>query len=248
MSHRHHHNEDDLHTQKGFLQKYEAYLGEFVYGGIDGCVTTFAVVAGAVGAGLDSAIIIILGFANLLADGFAMSVGAYLSSKSEKDNYKKHKQVEYWEVENLPEVETEEIREIYRAKGFEGELLEQVVGVITADKDRWVDVMMKEELHMMEEKKSPLKMGAVTYFSFILIGLIPLLTYVWDFFRPIDGNLFLIASCLTAIGFIIVGVFKTYVTETTLWKGVLETVALGAIAALVSYFVGDLLEHLVMNA
>ena len=248
MSHHHNHNEDALHTQKGFLQKYEAYLGEFVYGGIDGCVTTFAVVAGAVGAGLDSSIIIILGFANLLADGFAMSVGAYLSSKSEKDNYKKHKQVEYWEVENLPEVETEEIREIYRAKGFEGELLEQVVGVITSDKDRWVDVMMKEELQMMEESKSPLKMGAVTYFSFILIGLIPLLTYVWDFFNPIDGNLFLIASCLTALGFIIVGVFKTYVTETTVWKGVLETLALGAIAALVSYYVGDLLEHLVMNA
>jgi len=177
-----------------------------------------------------------------------MSIGAYLSSKSEKDNYKKHKQVEYWEVENLPEVETEEIREIYRAKGFEGELLEQVVGVITADKDRWVDVMMKEELNMMEQSKSPLKMGAVTYFSFILIGLIPLLTYVWDFFRPIDGNLFLIASCLTAVGFIIVGIFKTYVTETPLWKGVMETLALGAIAALVSYYVGDLLEHLVMNA
>jgi len=248
MSHHHSHNEDTLHTQKGFLQKYEAYLGEFVYGGIDGCVTTFAVVAGAVGAGLDSSIIIVLGFANLLADGFAMSVGAYLSSKSEKDNYQKHKQIEYWEVENLPEVETEEIREIYRAKGFEGELLEQVVAVITADKDRWVDVMMKEELHMIEESKSPLKMGAVTYFSFILIGLIPLLTYVWDFFNPIDGNLFLIASCLTAFGFIIVGTFKTYVTETPLWKGVLETLALGAIAALVSYFVGDLLEHLVMNA
>jgi len=248
MSHHHSHNEDTLHTQKGFLQKYEAYLGEFVYGGIDGCVTTFAVVAGAVGAGLDSSIIIILGFANLLADGFAMSVGAYLSSKSEKDNYEKHKQVEYWEVENLPEVETEEIREIYRAKGFEGDLLEQVVAVITADKDRWVDVMMKEELHMMKESKSPLKMGAVTYFSFILIGLIPLLTYVWDFFNPIDGNLFLIASCLTALGFIIVGTFKTYVTETALWKGVLETLALGAIAALVSYYVGDLLEHLVMNA
>ena len=248
MSHHHSHNEDALHTQKGFLKRYEAYLGEFVYGGIDGCVTTFAVVAGAVGAGLDSSIIIILGFANLLADGFAMSVGAYLSSKSEKDNYDKHKQIEYWEVDNLPEVETEEIRDIYRAKGFEGELLEQVVSVITADKDRWVDVMMKEELNMMEESKSPLKMGAVTYFAFILIGLIPLLTYVWDFISPIDANLFFISSCLTAVGFVIVGIFKTYVTETPIWKGVLETLALGAIAAIVSYYVGDLLEHLVMNS
>jgi len=211
-------------------------------------VTTFAVVAGAVGAGLDSSIIIILGFANLLADGFAMSVGAYLSSKSEKDNYQKHKQVEYWEVKNLPEVETEEIRDIYRAKGFEGELLEQIVTVITADEHRWVDVMMKEELNMIEETKSPLKMGAVTYFAFILIGVIPLLTYVWDYVRPIDGNLFFIASILTAVGFIIIGIFKTYVTQTKIWKGVLETLLLGAIAAIVAYFVGDLLEHLILNS
>lgn len=241
------HREDKVHNSKGFLKKYDAYLGEFVYGGIDGCVTTFAVVAGAVGAGLDSAIIIILGFANLLADGFAMSVGAYLSSKSKIDNYKKHKQVEYWEVDNLPEAETEEVRDIYRAKGFEGELLEQVVEVITADKDRWVDVMMKEELKMQKELKSPFKMGAVTYVAFILIGFIPLLTYVWDYISPIDGNLFLISSILTAIGFIIVGIFKTHMTETTIWKGVLETLLLGAIAASVSYYVGDLLEHLVLN-
>jgi len=111
-----------------------------------------------------------------------------------------------------------------------------------------VDVMMKEELNMMEETKSPLKMGAVTYFAFILIGLIPLLTYVWDYFAPIDSNLFFIASCLTACGFIIVGVFKTYVTETKVWKGILETLLLGAIAAAVSYYVGDLLEHLVLGS
>ncbi len=241
------HNEDQLHSSKGFLKKYEAYLGEFVYGGIDGCVTTFAVVAGAVGAGLDSAIIIILGFANLLADGFAMSVGAYLSSKSEQDNYEKHKQVEYWEVDNLPDVEREEIREIYAAKGFEGELLEQVVAVITEDRDRWVDVMMKEELGMMEESKSPIKMGLVTYMAFLLVGLIPLSVYAWDYFQPISGNRFLITSILTAFGFIFIGFLKTYVTETKIWKGILETLSLGAIAALVSYFVGDLLEQLILS-
>ncbi len=240
------HNEDALHSQKGFLKKYEAYLGEFVYGGIDGCVTTFAVVAGAVGAGLNSSIIIILGFANLLADGFAMSVGAYLSAKSEKDNYNKHKQVEYWEVDNLPEVETEEIREIYAAKGFEGELLEQVVEVITSDRDRWVDVMMKEELNMIEETKSPFKMGLVTYIAFILIGLIPLTVYVWDYFNPIEANRFLLTSIFTGLGFMFIGFLKTYVTETKIWKGVLETLTLGAIAALVSYFVGDLLEKLIL--
>ncbi len=239
------HNESALHQQGGWLSRFEAYLGEFVYGGIDGCVTTFAVVAGAVGADLGSSVIIILGFANLFADGFAMSIGAYLSTKSEKDNYQKHKQVEYWEVENLPEVEKAEIREIYQAKGFEGRLLDEVVEVIVADKDRWVDVMMKEELDMLEEQKSPILMGTVTYVSFILIGLIPLLIYVWDYFAPVTGSLFLWSSVFTGLGFIIIGILKTYVTQTNAWRGVLETLVLGAIAALVSYYVGDLLEGLV---
>jgi VIT1/CCC1 family predicted Fe2+/Mn2+ transporter len=241
------HDEAGLHGTSGLLDKYQDYLGEFVYGGIDGSVTTFAVVAGSVGAGLDSAVIIILGFANLLADGFAMSVGAYLSTKSEQANYEKHKKVEYWEVDNMPEVEREEVRDIYRAKGFEGDLLEQVVDVITADKDRWVSEMMKDELEMMEEKKSPIAMGAVTYFSFISIGLIPLVVYVWDYVGDFPGDLFLWSCIFTSIGFITVGFLKTYVTQTSHLKGILETLILGAIAAGVSYFVGDILEQLIMN-
>ncbi len=239
------HNESVIHQTSALPEKFQEYLGEFVYGGIDGCVTTFAVVAGASGAGLDSSIILILGFANLLADGFAMSVGAYLSTKSEKDVYEKHKQTEYWEVENLPEVERQEIRDIYAAKGFEGELLEQVVETICADKDRWVDVMMKEELEMMPETKSPIMMGGMTYLSFLLIGLIPLIIYVWDFVITPVENLFAIASGLTMCGFIFIGWLKSYVTNTNLVRGIGETLILGILAAAVSYFVGDILEQMV---
>ncbi len=234
-----------LHHNKSFLGRFQDYLGEFVYGGIDGSVTTFAVVAGAVGASLESSVIIILGFANLLADGFAMSVGAYLSAKSERDNYRRHQAVEYWEVDNLPDVETAEIREIYAAKGFKGELLDQVVQVITADRDRWVDVMMKEELNMSEDTKSPFTIGAVTYASFLLVGLIPLLVYVIDYRWSFPFDTFLSACVLTSIGFIIIGFLKTYVTGTSKLKGILETLLLGALAAAVAYFVGDWLEHLV---
>lgn len=227
------------------FSKFENYLGEFVYGGIDGCVTTFAVVSGSVGAGLDSVIIIILGFANLLADGFAMSIGAYLSTKSEQDNYKKHRQVEEYEVETIPESEREEIRDIYRAKGFEGDLLEKVVDVITSDKDRWIDVMMKDELGMIDQSKSPFMIGTVTYVSFISIGLIPLLIYVIDYINPIQQNIFVLSSVLTALGFIIVGWLKAVVNKTSKIKGVLETLLLGAIAAVVAYYVGDLLESII---
>ncbi|MFD2724690.1 VIT1/CCC1 transporter family protein [Hyunsoonleella rubra] len=239
------HDENTLHLKSNWLNKYQDYLGEFVYGGIDGTVTTFAVVSGAVGAGLSNEVIIILGFANLLADGFAMSVGAYLSTKSVKDNYNKHKLIEYWEIDNIPEKEREEVEEIYRNKGFEGKLLKQVVDTITADKDRWVDVMMKDELLMSEETKSPVMMGLMTYISFISIGLIPLIVYVWDFIGGFPGDLFIWTIMLTSLAFIFIGFLKTYVTQTSKLKGILETLALGLIAASVSFFVGDILEGII---
>jgi len=237
-------SENIAHGEASFLRKFQEYLGEFVYGGIDGSVTTFAVVAGASGANLESSIVIILGFANLIADGFAMSVGSYLSAKSEIHNYQKHKSVEYWEVENLPEKEKEEIREIYRAKGFEGEILEEIVKVITSDKDRWVDVMMKEELEMIEESKSPFKVGTVTFISFILLGLVPLLIYVVDYVSDLNQDLFLISSILTSACFIGIGFLKAKVTNTHTFKSILETLLLGGLAAVLSYFVGDFLESL----
>jgi VIT1/CCC1 family predicted Fe2+/Mn2+ transporter len=230
-----------------FLQRNQAYLGEFVYGGIDGSVTTFAVVAGSVGAGLDSSVILILGFANLLADGFSMSVGAYLSAKSESHNYDKHKKIEYWEIENKPEEEREEVREIYRRKGFDGPLLEQVVEVLTADRDRWADVMMKEELYMMEQSRSPFAIGAVTYVAFILVGFIPLALYLYDYIFSFPGDLFWTTSALTGLGFALVGGLKSYVTETSIIKGVSETLALGALAAGVAYWVGDVLERIIVG-
>lgn len=241
----HHSHESTIHGENNLFSKIQDYLGEFVYGGIDGSVTTFAVVAGSAGANLESSIIIILGFANLIADGFAMSVGSYLSTKSERENYLKHKAIEYWEVDNLPEKEREEVREIYASKGFEGELLERVVEVITADKDRWVDIMMKEELEMAEETKSPFKMGAITFLSFILLGFIPLLIYVIDYFNTVEYNLFAISSVLTGLCFIGVGLLKSVVTGTKRLKSIMETLLLGGAAAILSYFVGDFLERII---
>ena len=136
--------ENQLHSSGRMWLFNKAYITEFVYGGIDGAITTFAVVAGAAGANADLYWVLIFGFANLIADGFSMSVGSYFSVKAERDNFEKHQAIEYWEVENLREREVEEIREIYATKGFKGELLEKVVEVITSDKDVWVDAMMKE--------------------------------------------------------------------------------------------------------
>jgi vacuolar iron transporter family protein len=238
------HNEDTAHN---LFSKFQDYLGQFVYGGIDGCVTTFAVVSGAVGANLDSSIIIILGFANLLADGFSMSVGAYLSAKAEQDSYAKHERTEHYEIEHYPDIERQEVRDAYRAKGFEGELLEQVVDVITKDKHRWADDMMANELQLIKDSKSPLTIGIVTYSSFLLIGIIPLSVYLWDFLVGFPGNVFLWACMLTFTGFTIIGFLKSYVTGVNPWRGIAETIVLGALAAGVSYAVGDVLERWIVG-
>jgi len=235
---------ENLHDRK-FLTLDIEYISEFVYGGIDGAITTFAVVAGATGAGLDASVVIILGFANLIADGFSMSVGNYFSTKAEHDNYHRHKALEYWEIENLREKEIEEVREIYEKKGFKGELLDQVVNVIIADKDVWVDTMMKEELEMtIDEERTPLKTSIVTFISFASIGLIPLLAYlfVW-IFKIQTEHLFLCSCILTGIGLTIVGNMKAMVTEKNRWSAIAETLLLGGIAAALSYVVGDVLEN-----
>ncbi len=239
--------EDKIHSTGGFLFFNKDYISEFVYGGIDGAITTFAVVAGATGAGLESSVVIILGFANLIADGFSMSVGNYFSSKAQKDNYAKHKALEYWEIEHLREKEIEEIREIYEKKGFKGELLEQVVAVIISDKDVWVDTMMKEELEMMEEPKTPLRSASMTFISFLLIGFIPVLAYAFqDLFGIANTHLFLYSSILTGVGLSIVGYLKSIVTEKNKLIGIAETLLLGGIAAALSYVVGNVIEKALM--
>ncbi len=242
------HSESQMHGWNEGRTSLKAYIGEFVYGGIDGSVTTFAVVAGSTGASLETSVILILGFANLIADGFSMSVGDFFSTKANIDNYRKHEKIEYQEVENLPETEKEEIREIYRQKGLEGETLERVVEAITSDKDRWVDVMMKEELEMQQEPRSPVSTAAVTFGSFVLVGFIPLFSYVLDYAMGIGSeNMFLTSSVMTGIAFGLIGLLKSYVTETRMIRSVIETLLLGGLAAIIAYYVGDVLEVILTN-
>lgn len=233
--------EDSLHSGRQIWIFDKEYISEFVYGGIDGAVTTFAVVAGAAGANADIIWVLIFGFANLIADGFSMSVGNYFSVKAERDNFEKHKKIEYWEIDNLREKEVEEIREIYEAKGFKGELLEQVVEVITSNNDVWVDTMMKEELEMTKDQKAPVKTAFATFLSFNVIGIIPLLSYVMSALFDFQGDLFLISCIATGIALMIVGYLKSEVTQTSHFKGILETLLLGGLAAFLAYLAGDVL-------
>lgn len=238
------HSEEHLHSETGWIKRFEKYLPEAVYGSIDGIVTTFAVVAGAAGAHLGITVVLILGLANLIADGLSMSIGSYLSKRSEQDNYNKHLRIEEWEVENLPEVERKEIEDIYRAKGFEGKELEMVVNRITSNKKVWVDTMMKDELGLTLEKKSPFMSGVSTFIAFVIAGSVPLLVYLLAYSGKSTIDPFMLSGVVTACTFILIGYIKTYVTQSGWLRSISETLLLGASAAVAAYLLGDYLEKI----
>jgi vacuolar iron transporter family protein len=221
------------------------YVGDFVYGAIDGSVTTFAVVSGVAGAALSANIVIILGLANLLADGFSMAVGNYLSSKSDKEYIEKERKREYWEIEHYPKGEVEEIRQIYKDKGFKGKDLEKAVKIITSNKEVWVDVMMKSELGLIEDRASSVKKGAVTFISFLLIGSIPLIPYILSYFNEaIKAIVYPLSIIMTFIAFFFIGSAKVYVTKKNWLKSGLETLLIGGAAAIIAYGIGYFLRGL----
>jgi len=239
--------EDRLHGTSALFKKVEKYLPEMVYGSIDGIVTTFAVVAGSAGAGLSIEVVLILGIANLVADGLSMSIGAFLSKRSEIDNYNKHLKIEEWEIDNLPEIEQKEIEDIYREKGFDGAELDMVVNRITSNREVWLKTMMHDELGLMKETKSPFKSGLFTFTAFVIAGAVPLISYVATLMNKAEASPFFISSLFTFITFVLIGAAKNFVTQSGYMRSIVETVALGVIAAVAAYALGDLLEQLIIN-
>jgi VIT1/CCC1 family predicted Fe2+/Mn2+ transporter len=217
------------------------YLRDWIYGGIDGSVTTFAVVSGVVGAQLQIRVILILGFANLLADGFSMAASNFLGTRAEQDDYRRLEAMEYRHIEKYPEGEKEEVRQIYRDKGFEGEDLERAVELITSDKDRWVKTMLSEEYGLPSEIRSPWKAATATFVSFSICGLVPLFPYL-GFAEA--SNSFLYASVFTGATFFLIGSFKSMWSTSSWFRSGMETLVVGSLAASAAYFVGVLLRGL----
>lgn len=230
------HKKQDIHGSK-----LGPVIHDIVYGGNDGIVTTFAVVAGTVGADLPHYIVIILGLANLIADGTSMGTGSFLSIRSERDQYKRLRKEELQEIEDDPEVEREEVKEFYAAKGFEGQQLDDVVDVITRDKDVWADTMMIEEHQMADEGgDKPFLHGLMTFLSFQIFGAIPLIPYVFAIERT---QRFPVAIFSTIGALILLGLTRSIVTKERLFRGPIEIVSVGALGAIVAYAIGFLLKN-----
>jgi VIT1/CCC1 family predicted Fe2+/Mn2+ transporter len=237
LEHGHHPREIAKRLEEG---PKASYLRDWVYGGIDGTVTTFAIMAGVVGASLEARVVLILGACNLLADGLSMAAANYSSTKTEIDEYEHVRRMEERHVELAPDGEREEVRQIFSAKGFHGQVLDDAVEVITERRERWIDTMMTEEHGLPPVTRSPARSALFTFLAFVLCGSVPLFPYALHFPEPL-----LSSTLLTGLTFFAIGSLRSRWSPTPWWRAGLETFAIGMVAALVAYFVGDVLQGMV---
>jgi VIT1/CCC1 family predicted Fe2+/Mn2+ transporter len=241
-------SQDPDHTPDAVRARLEdapapSYLRDFVYGAVDGAVTTFAIVAGVAGADLDETIVIILGAANLLADGFSMAASNFLGSRAERQERQRARRDEEEQIRLHPEGEREEIRQIFASKGFEGDQLERVVEVITSDPKLWADTMMSEELGFGATEPDEKRAALATFTAFVVAGSLPLLVFVIDELTPgrVDSA-FTWSAILTAVAFFVIGTLKARFVDQRWWRSGLETLAIGGLAAVLAYAAGAALQ------
>lgn len=213
-----------------------SYAGDAVLGAIDGCVTTFAVVSGAVGGGLSGTVVVILGFANLLADGLSMAVSNYQSAKTQEQEVERARRIEERHIDEIPEGEREEIRQILAAKGFSGEVLEASVEVITRNRSVWIDTMLIEEFGLHPVVHHPFRAALATFASFLVTGAFPLMPYVFDGLAPLER--FQLSALLAALAFFAVGMIRGHLVERSRLAAGTSTLLTGGAAAAVAFLVG----------
>lgn len=214
------------------------YLRDWIYGGVDGSVTTFAVVTGVVGANLSPWVILVMGFANLFADGFSMAASNFLGTRSEHEDLKRLEAIENRHIDLAPEGEREEVRQIFQNKGFEGEDLDRVVELVTSDRKRWVRTMLTEEYGLPQEVRSAWRAAFSTFSAFLVCGLVPLVPFLFGLSRPV-----LLSIVLTGCVFFVIGSVRSRWSTASWWYSGLSTLLVGASAAGLAYLIGALLQH-----
>lgn len=224
------------------------YFKEVIYGGIDGIVTTFAVVAGFSGAALSSdtatqlsfLVVLLFGLANLFADAASMGLGNFLSVRSEKDLYFAKRNREIAEIRSNEVDEIGETVEIMKEKGFSEEQAQTLARIYKTNEDYWVDFMMQHEHKESDPRgENEVMTGLATFFSFMLFGAIPLLPFMLD----ADGSgdpttTFIYSSIGTFLALVTLGILKWRVIGTKLTPSLVEVVLVGGTAAILAFIVG----------
>ena len=232
------------HKQSAFAD----YFKEVIYGGIDGIVTTFAVVAGFSGAALSNEtttqlsflVVLLFGLANLFADGASMGLGNFLSVRSEKDLYNAARETETNEVRNNSKMEYQETVTIMMQKGFTEEQAITLADIYQTNEEYWVDFMMTHELEMPDPRgTNPVATGFATFISFLIFGAIPLLPFIF-FTTASTMTVFYLSIAGTIMALVALGLLKWKIIGSHLGKSLFEVVAVGSIAAFIAFFVGSL--------
>nr|MDO8134597.1 VIT1/CCC1 transporter family protein [Candidatus Njordarchaeum guaymaensis] len=219
---------------------------EIVFGFNDGSVSTLAFLAGVVGGALGRSEVLISGISAVIAGAVSMAVGAYISSKSEIDHHKSEIEKEKEEIEKFPEIEKEELRQIYQKKAkFAEKELRDIINRVTEDKKTWVDLMMKEELGLFQERfENPVRVGLVMFAAFIIGGLAPLT----PFFVTSTTQVGLVAAVsVTLVSLFIIGVWKTTFTRRHWVSSGTEMMLIGIIATVVPYILGNILVTQILS-
>ena len=224
------------------IGRVQEFLKEIVYGGNDGIVTTFAIVAGFAGAGAEGAAavggvaVLLFGLANLFADATAMGLGAFLSSRSEQDVYNATRAKEMYEIEHNPEMERAEILEILDDKGLARDDAEAMTAILERHPEFMADFMMQYEIGMSDPSDdSPAMNGLATFLAFILFGAAPLLPY---FVAEPTGETFIVSVIFSLAALVALGMLRWRVTNETMTRCVGETLLVGGICGLVAFGVG----------
>ena len=235
---------DENHGSSGDIIK------SVVLGGLDGIITTFAIVCAVAGSGeLGSKVVILMGVANLVADAISMGLGDYLSERAENDYVAKEQAREEWEMENFLEGEISEMADIYVTKGFERDDALDILNKMVQNKQFFLEHMMVEEIGVMpvDPDAAPGKKGAVTFVSFMGFGSVPLVVYISLYNSVSKGTVFSIASSAVAVTLFGLGCLKSKLIQGNLWEMAssgLETLGLGGVACATSYLIGWGLEKL----
>jgi VIT1/CCC1 family predicted Fe2+/Mn2+ transporter len=225
------HHTEEIHAAGG------SWVRDLMLGLNDGLVASFAVTSGIAGAFSSSHIVTMAGLAEMLGGTVSMGLAAFISARSEAEFHQSEIDREREEIKKWPDRERDEIRTIYRGKGFSGELLNQIVGHITADHERWANVMMREELGFASETfDSPTKSALTVGASYLAGASVPVMPYL--FLEPSRGVF--ASATVTIVVLFVVGAAKTIITSRQWWRSGLESMLTGIVAAGVAYAAGRL--------
>ncbi len=214
-------------------------LSDFILGAQDGLVNVLGVILGIAAATNDARIVLVAGLATTFAESISMGAVAYTTTLADADHYQSELEREYRHIREIPNLEKQEIRDIYQSKGFAADLLERIVDTVTANKDVWVAVMMAEEHQLAPvDRKRARRAAWIVGLSAVVGSLIPLAPFM---FLPVATSMW--ASVLvTALVLFAIGAYKARVTIGRPMRSGFEMATIGTVSALAGYVVGILLK------